>query len=108
MGSTPTGHPREVRLQIEDLIFFRRGEWIRRIRSATSIGANYRAACGARSKAEFIAKLQIAREESDETLYWLEILQETISHDELKFLIKECDELKAILSAALKTSRTKD
>jgi four helix bundle protein len=78
------------------------------IRSATSIGANYRAACGARSKAEFIAKLQIAREESDETLYWLEILQETISHDELKFLIKECDELTAILTAALKTSRTKD
>ncbi len=39
------------------------------VRSATSIGANYRAACGARSKAEFIAKLQIAREESDETLY---------------------------------------
>jgi four helix bundle protein len=37
------------------------------IRSATSIGANYRAACGARSKSEFIAKLQIAREESDET-----------------------------------------
>jgi four helix bundle protein len=48
------------------------------IRSATSIGANYRAACGARSNAEFIAKLQIAREESDETLYWLELFQLTM------------------------------
>ena len=77
------------------------------IRSATSIGANYRAACGARSKAEFIAKLQIAREESDETLYWLEIFQETTSHDDLKIFIKECDELTAILTAALKTARSK-
>ena len=75
------------------------------VRSATSIGANYRAACGARSKAEFIAKLQIAREESDETLYWLEILQETIGQHNIIDLIKECDELTAILTAALKTSR---
>jgi four helix bundle protein len=49
------------------------------VRSATSIGANYRAACGARSRAEFLAKLQIAREESDETLFWLELFQETNS-----------------------------
>jgi four helix bundle protein len=75
------------------------------VRSATSIGANYRAACGARSKAEFIAKLQIAREESDETLYWLEIIQETIGLSNTADLIKECDELTAILTAALKTSR---
>ena len=75
------------------------------VRSATSIGANYRAACGARSKAEFIAKLQIAREESDETLYWLEIFQETSNQLNIKNLIKECDELTAILMAALKTSR---
>jgi four helix bundle protein len=76
------------------------------IRSATSIGANYRAACGARSKAEFIAKLQTAREESDETLYWLELLQETTDHNDLKELVKECDELTAILTVSLKTSRT--
>ena len=75
------------------------------IRSATSIGANYRAACGARSKAEFIAKLQIAREESDETLYWLELLQEISESHNTRSLIKECDELTAILTAALKTSR---
>jgi four helix bundle protein len=76
------------------------------IRSATSIGANYRAACGARSKAEFIAKLQTAREESDETLNWLELLQETTDHNDLKELVKECDELTAILTVSMKTSRT--
>ena len=46
-------------------------------RSGTSVGANYRAACRARSKAEFIAKLGIVLEEADESLYWLEILAET-------------------------------
>jgi four helix bundle protein len=76
------------------------------IRSATSVGANYRAACGARSKPEFIAKLQIAREESDETLYWLEIFHEILDDYDLKRLIKECDELTAILTASLKTSRS--
>ena len=75
------------------------------VRSATSIGANYRAACVARSKAEFIAKMQIAREESDETLYWLEILQETKSQYDIKELRQECDELTAILTASLKTTR---
>jgi four helix bundle protein len=75
------------------------------IRSATSIGANYRAACGARSKAEFIAKLQITREEADETLYWLEILREVVDNNIIKDLINECDELTAILTSSLKTSR---
>ena len=75
------------------------------VSSATSIGANYRAACGARSKAEFRAKLQIAREESDETMYWLEVFQETYNQYNIKDLINECDELTAILTATLKTSR---
>jgi len=77
------------------------------IRSATSIGANYRAACGARSNAEFIAKLQIAREESDETLYWLELFRETVKQHNMETLIKECDELTAIFTASLKTARGK-
>jgi four helix bundle protein len=77
------------------------------IRSATSIGANYRAACGARSNAEFIAKLQVVREESDETLYWLELFQETIKQHNIRALIKECDELTAIFTASLKTARSK-
>ena len=75
------------------------------IRSATSIGANYRAACGARSKAEFIAKLQIAREEADETLYWLEIIEQTLREFEVHELIQECNELTAILTTSLKSSR---
>lgn len=46
------------------------------LRSATSVGANYRAACRAKSKADMIAKLSIVEEEGDETLYWLELLVE--------------------------------
>jgi four helix bundle protein len=75
------------------------------IRSATSIGANYRAACGARSKAEFISKLQIVREESDETLYWLELLSETVKLQKINELMKECNELTAIFTSSLKTVR---
>jgi four helix bundle protein len=47
------------------------------LRSGTSVGANYRAACRARSKAEFVAKLGIVLEEADETVFWLELLQES-------------------------------
>ena len=47
------------------------------VRSATGIGANYRAACRARSRADFVAKVAIAEEESDETQYWLELLHES-------------------------------
>ena len=47
------------------------------LRSGTSVGANYRADCGARSKAEFIAKFGIVLEEADETVYWLELLVES-------------------------------
>jgi len=79
------------------------------IRSATSVGANYRSACRARSKAEFIAKLQIALEESDETLYWLELLKELRLSDqfELEKVYAEGNELTAIFVSALKTSRTR-
>jgi four helix bundle protein len=79
------------------------------IRSATSIAANYRAALRGRSKAEFIAKLQIVLEESDETQYWLELFLELESLDRqvLKDLIQEADELTAIFVTALKTARNK-
>ena len=78
-------------------------------RSATSVGANYRAACRARSKAEFIAKLQISLEESDESLYWLELMQELrLSDDiELKKVATEGNELTAIFVSALKTARSR-
>jgi four helix bundle protein len=77
------------------------------IRSATSVAANYRAGCVARSRAEFNAKLQIALEEADETQLWLEFLLETGLMDEGRFRIlhQEARELTAILMASLKTSR---
>ncbi len=76
-------------------------------RSGTSVGANYRAACRGRSKAEFIAKLGIVLEEADETLYWLEILSETkvVKANLLKPLMKEADELVGIFVASLKTAK---
>jgi four helix bundle protein len=49
------------------------------LRSATSVGANYRAACRAQSRAEFAAKLSIVVEEADKTLYWLELLEEFVN-----------------------------
>ena len=77
------------------------------VRSATSTGANYRAACRARSRAEFVAKLGVAEEEADESLYWLELLLEThlVEGGAGQRLIKEAGELVAILSAGRKTAR---
>jgi len=77
------------------------------LRSATSVGANYRAACRARSHREFTAKIGIVTEEADETLYWLELLVETniMSETLLKNLIQEADELTAIFTATAHTAR---
>jgi len=77
------------------------------IRSGTSVGANYRAACRARSKAEFASKLQIAQEEADESAYWIELLNESgiASGNQWEVLQKESNELTAILTASLITTR---
>src|SRR5579872_6794705 len=77
------------------------------LRSGTSVGANYRAACRARSKAEFIAKLGIVLEESDETVFWLELLLETglLSHERLEPLVKEANELTSIFVSSLCTAK---
>lgn len=77
------------------------------VRSGTSTGANYRAACRARSRAEFAAKIGVAEEEADETLYWLELLFETklAARESVQRLIVEATELVAILSAGRKTAR---
>jgi four helix bundle protein len=77
------------------------------IRSATSVGANYRSACRARSHADFIAKMGIVEEEADESLYWLELAVESgmvrdISVDEL---IKEADQLTSIFTSSRKTAK---
>ena len=76
-------------------------------RSGMSVGANYRAACRGRSKADFIAKLGIVLEEADESLYWLEILTETqiVKPEPVAPLRKEADELAAIFVASLNTAR---
>jgi four helix bundle protein len=77
------------------------------IRCATSIGANYRAACRARSKADFIAKIAIAEEESDETLYWLEVLQDLKLVDAQSFdrLHGEAEEITKILVSSGRTAK---
>ena len=77
------------------------------IRAATSVGANYRAACRARSHREFTARVGIVTEEADETLYWLEILVETglASSAQLQTLHQEADELTAIFTAITHTAR---
>ncbi|MBD2182679.1 four helix bundle protein [Planktothrix sp. FACHB-1355] len=78
-------------------------------RSGTSVGANYRAACRGRSRAEFIAKLGIVLEEADESLYWLEILAETeiVKPELLMSLMSETKELVAIFVASLNTAKGK-
>ena len=77
------------------------------MRSATSVGANYRAACRGRSQAEFIAKLGIVEEEADESIYWFELLIETglIPEAMLKDLIREANEITAMVVASIRTSR---
>ena len=77
------------------------------LRSALSVGANYRAACRARSKADFISKIGITIEEADESLHWLEMLAEAgiVPPEKLKPLMQEANELIAILTASVKTAR---
>ena len=77
------------------------------LRSGTSVGANYRAVCRARSKAEFVARIGIVAEEADESVFWLEILEETkiFNAKQLHEILKEARELTAIFSASQKTAR---
>jgi len=76
-------------------------------KSGTSVGANYRAACRARSQNEFIAKLSIVNEEADESCYWLEVITEgEVLTDTVTFnLLKEANELNAIFTAPAKTAK---
>ncbi len=79
------------------------------LRSGTSIGANYREAYRARSKAEFIAKTGICLGEAEETAYWLELLAEgeVIAPAKLMELMDECDQLIAILVTILNRAKQK-
>lgn len=77
-------------------------------KSATSVAANYRAACGARSKSEFIAKLCIVVEEAEESVYWLNLIDrsELVGADVVRPLRSEGNELRAIFSSSLRTARS--
>ena len=75
------------------------------VKSATSVGANYRAVCRARSYREFVSKMNIVLEEADESQFWLEIISEMkwMNQYENDILTKESGELVAIFVATLKT-----
>jgi len=79
------------------------------LRSATSVGANYRAACRAKSTADFINKLAIVEEEADESIYWIELLVESghIKANLVTKLLSEFDEIVSIVVSAIKTSKSK-
>jgi four helix bundle protein len=77
------------------------------VRCGTSVGANYRAACRARSQADFIAKMHIVEEEADESLYWLDILGDAglMKAKAIGDLRREAEELLAITIASINTAR---
>ncbi len=78
------------------------------LRAGTSVAANYRAVCRARSKAEFIAKMGTVVEEADETVFWLELLVETgiVSRGRMESLLAEANELLAIFAASHGTAKS--
>jgi four helix bundle protein len=78
------------------------------LRSATSVGANYRAACNAVTRPIFLHKMSIVVEEADETVYWLEMIRdaELVKPEKLASLIDEAEQILKIMSASLKTAKT--
>jgi four helix bundle protein len=89
------------------------GSWIAQtlgkqlLRSGTSVGANYRAVCRAKSNADFVNKLRIVEEECDESMFWMELLVENnlVKASLLRDLTKEANEILAIIVASAKTAR---
>jgi four helix bundle protein len=77
------------------------------LRAGTSVGANYRAACRAKSPADFIAKMGIVEEETDETIYWLELLVKSglIQENDIKDLTDEANQLLAMTVSSIKTAK---
>ncbi len=77
------------------------------LRCGTSVGANYRASCRARSQADFIAKMGIVLEEADESIYWMELLVESglIRQELMTGLISEANEIVAITVTSIKTAK---
>lgn len=79
------------------------------VRSGTSIGANYRAACRAKSTPDMINKMKIVEEESDETAYWLELLVEAelVPEEQVSSIYKETNEILAMTVSSIKTLRAR-
>ena len=90
------------------------GNWVAQtlgkqlLRCGTSVGANYRAVCRAKSNLDFINKLRIVEEECDESLFWMELLVDNnlVKPSLLQDLINEADEILAIVVASAKTARS--
>jgi len=79
------------------------------LRSGTAVGANYRAACRARSQADFVAKMGIVEEECDESVYWIELLVESeeIKKALVEDLLREANEILSMVVASRKTARAR-
>ena len=79
------------------------------LRSGTSVGANYRASCRAKSTADFVHKLSIVEEEADESIYWMELLieGEIIKEKLLENLMNEADQILSIIVSSIKTIKEK-
>ena len=77
------------------------------LRCGTSVGANYRAACRARSQADFIAKMGIVEEEADETIYWMELFASAgiVKPGQVRSLINEANEILAMTVTSIRTAR---
>lgn len=77
------------------------------VKAGTSVGANYRAACRGKSTADFISKMGIVEEEADESIYWMELLNEAglLRKDDLIHLLDEANQILAITISSIKTAR---
>jgi len=78
------------------------------LRCSTSVGANHRASCRAKSQADFIAKMGIVEEEADEAIYWIELLIETdlVKKERVANLLDEASQIVAIVVTSIRTART--
>jgi four helix bundle protein len=77
------------------------------LRCGSSVGANYRAACRAKSKADFVSKMGIVEEEADETIYWMELLidAEIVKRPRIADLLDEADQILSIVISSIKTAK---
>ena len=77
--------------------------------AGTSVGANYRAACRARSPADFISKMGIVEEETDESIYWMELLIEAklVQKNDISPLLEEANQILAMTVSSIRTARRK-